>query len=439
MTTCAPTSGSAPNRLFNIEWRATYFSGGASLNFEVRLYEGQARLDLIYGALNGTGSSATVGLQKDTGSAFTQFECDTGGLSAGLQLTFSQQTCADGGGVCSATTASFTASPTSGLAPLTVTFTNLSTGATNYSWVFGDGKSSTATNAANTYSNAGSYTVSLTAIGPSGTNSFTNNNYIVVTNAAPVANFAAGPTNGMAPLTVYFTNLSTGATNHSWNFGDGHSRASTNAANTYSNAGSYTVMLTAIGLGGTNTITRNNYVVLSNAPPVLSAMADQIVLEETLLTFTASASDPDVNQTRVFSLDPIVPEGASINAASGLFTWTPSLAFASTTNRISVRVTDDGSPAAFDAQAVNVTVVARPRLESIAESPDGFFTLVWRVYPGRTYRSEFKTNLTDTIWTTLGADFTAATSSATITHNAGTILHGFHRVLDVTVLESGRH
>jgi PKD repeat protein len=107
-------------------------------------------------------------------------ECDTGGLSAGLQLTFSQQTCADGGGVCSATTASFTASPTSGLAPLTVTFTNLSTGATNYSWGFGDGNTSTATNPLNTYSNSGAFSVSLTAIGPGGTNAFTATNYIVV-------------------------------------------------------------------------------------------------------------------------------------------------------------------------------------------------------------------------------------------------------------------
>ena len=89
------TSGSAPNRIFNIEWRATYCNGGLPLNFEVRLYEGQSRFDLIYGNLNGTGSSATVGVQKDTG-AFTQFECNSGGLSPGLQLTF-QQGCTGAG------------------------------------------------------------------------------------------------------------------------------------------------------------------------------------------------------------------------------------------------------------------------------------------------------------------------------------------------------
>lgn len=82
------TSGSAPSRIFNIEWRATYYSGGGALNFEVRLYEGQQRFDIIYGILDDTGSSATVGAQKDTGSMVAQYECNSGGLSNGLQLTF---------------------------------------------------------------------------------------------------------------------------------------------------------------------------------------------------------------------------------------------------------------------------------------------------------------------------------------------------------------
>src|SRR5262249_2432512 len=128
-------TGISPNRVFNIEWRASYYSGsgnGNPLNFEVRLYEGQQRFDLIYGVLNGNGGSATVGVQKDTGSSFAQFECNTGGLSNGLQLTFQLITCPDGGGICGGPIPSFTGSPTNGLAPLTVNFTNLSIGATNY-------------------------------------------------------------------------------------------------------------------------------------------------------------------------------------------------------------------------------------------------------------------------------------------------------------------
>jgi len=39
--------------------------------------------------------------QQDTGSAYTSFECHTGGLSPGLQLAFRlQPSCIDGGGIC---------------------------------------------------------------------------------------------------------------------------------------------------------------------------------------------------------------------------------------------------------------------------------------------------------------------------------------------------
>jgi hypothetical protein len=97
------TSGSAPNRIFNIEWRAVYYSSGLPANFEIRLYEGQARFDIIYATLNGTGGAVTAGIQSDTGSAYYNYECNAGGLSDGLQLTF-QAACTDGGGACAAFT-----------------------------------------------------------------------------------------------------------------------------------------------------------------------------------------------------------------------------------------------------------------------------------------------------------------------------------------------
>src|SRR5262249_42450745 len=143
-------TGTAPNRIFNIEWRAIYYSSGLPLNFEIRLYENGGRIDFIYGNLSGNGSSATVGIQH--GAPFTSFECIAGGLSPGLQLTFQRGSCLDGGGSCVlATIASFTANPTTGLTPLTTYFTNLTFAGTNYLWNFGDGVSSTQTNPAHTY------------------------------------------------------------------------------------------------------------------------------------------------------------------------------------------------------------------------------------------------------------------------------------------------
>jgi hypothetical protein len=88
-------TGTAPNRIFNIEWRANFgCATGVALNFEVCLHEDTPNFEIIYGRLEDCettgckGSGATVGAQRDTGSHFTQFECNTGGLADGLQLNF---------------------------------------------------------------------------------------------------------------------------------------------------------------------------------------------------------------------------------------------------------------------------------------------------------------------------------------------------------------
>src|SRR4030095_16850229 len=74
-------SGSAPNRIFNIEWRAQYFPGSGSANVELRLYEGQTRFDVIYGTVTNGNTSATAGVQKND-TAFDQYFCNGAGQPA---------------------------------------------------------------------------------------------------------------------------------------------------------------------------------------------------------------------------------------------------------------------------------------------------------------------------------------------------------------------
>jgi PKD repeat protein len=76
----------------------------------------------------------------------------------------------------------------------------------------------------------------------------------------PGAAFATAPTNtGLPPLTVAFTDVSTGiVTNWFWNFGDGattNTWTATNVTHTYTTAGVYTVTETVTGPGGTSTVT----------------------------------------------------------------------------------------------------------------------------------------------------------------------------------------
>ena len=87
-----------------------------------------------------------------------------------------------------APTAAFSASPTSGKAPLVVTFADASIGSiSSRLWNFGDGGylgndgSSSSPNVSHSYASAGTYSVSLTVSGPGGSNTRTQLNYITVT------------------------------------------------------------------------------------------------------------------------------------------------------------------------------------------------------------------------------------------------------------------
>jgi PKD repeat protein len=175
----------------------------------------------------------------------------------------------------------FSADVTNGTAPLTVNFTDASTGTiTNWFWNFGNTHTATISavnttsgNTSYTYLTNGSYNVTLTVTGPNGTNSVTYTNYVVVgssTPPAPVAAFTGTPTVGFAPLKVIFSDTSTGSiTNWLWTFGDGHTYTNTvsgTATNTYTTAGTYTVKLAVAGLGGANTNTQTGYVVASATP-----------------------------------------------------------------------------------------------------------------------------------------------------------------------------
>ena len=85
--------------------------------------------------------------------------------------------------------AAFSASPTSGSAPLTVSFNDTSTGTiTNRLWDFGDSTSTntTLTTLTHSYQSAGTNTVRLTVSGPVGTDTLARSGYIIVTNLGPV-------------------------------------------------------------------------------------------------------------------------------------------------------------------------------------------------------------------------------------------------------------
>ena len=98
---------------------------------------------------------------------------------------------------------------------------------------------------------------------------------------------------------------------------------------------------------------------------MLAAIGDKTVNEGQLLTFTANATDSDVPaNTLTFSLLN-APAGASIDPATGVFSWTPAEGQGPGSYDLTVRVTDNGTPNLYDEEAITITVTVnepiRPR------------------------------------------------------------------------------
>jgi len=207
--------------------------------------------------------------------------------------------------------ARFTATPTTGTAPLLVNF-NASTSTDSlgrivtYAWNFGNGQTGTGVTTSTTYTTAGTFTVILTvtdSLGLTDTASavITVTRRDTVANRPPVANFTATPTSGTAPLAVFFNaSASTDSlgriVSYAWNFGDGSTGTGQITANTFDSAGVYTVILTvtdSLGLSDTASvvITVRGDTAVTNRPPVASFTATPTSGTAPLtVNFNASAS-----------------------------------------------------------------------------------------------------------------------------------------------------
>lgn len=211
-------------------------------------------------------------------------------------------------------TASFSADPTSGEAPLDVTFNASSSTApdgreiVSYHWEFGDENSDTDDNdtTTHTYTDPGDYTVSLTVTDDLNNEDTTTAEIAVSTteNVPPSADIDANPTSGEAPLEVSFD--ASGSSDpdgkiesYYWDLGDGSTSGQESGTYTYSDQGEYTVTLTVTDDGGaTDTASVTISVSPStNQPPTanftVSPESGEVPLEVDL--DGSSSSDPDQN------------------------------------------------------------------------------------------------------------------------------------------------
>src|ERR1035437_7158253 len=114
--------------------------------------------------------------------------------------------------------ADFTSDKSAGCSPISVNFTDKSTGTvTSYSWVFGNGNTSTLQNPAASYSTPGTYTVTLTV--SDGIHTPSSKSATITVYQGPEPKFTADHVKGCTPLTVKFQDGSIahdGTTISSW-------------------------------------------------------------------------------------------------------------------------------------------------------------------------------------------------------------------------------
>jgi gliding motility-associated-like protein len=186
-------------------------------------------------------------------------------------------------------------------------------------WDFGDGNISTQPNPDNTYTAAGSYTVTLTNTYATCSSTATKS-IKVVTN--PSINFTADKTVGcQAPFTVNFQDQTPGAAAWTWDFGDGSPIShAENPSHTYTSGGQFTVSQSVITTAGCNTGigTKNNFIQIT--PPTATLNLNSLSgCAGMALNPTATVVAPDTVVTWLWTAPGATP--SSSTSATPAFTY----------------------------------------------------------------------------------------------------------------------
>jgi PKD repeat protein len=190
--------------------------------------------------------------------------------------------------------------------------------------------------------------------------------------AAPVADFSASPTSGTVPLTVNFSDASTGDIDAwSWDFGDGGTGTGQMAVYEYQTAGTFSVSLTVTGPGGTDTETKTNFITVSaDTVEALSITTDVLpqgrVGEAYSATLAASGGDKPYTWSVVdgelppgLTLDPASGTISGASSSAGTYSFTAQVSDTATapetaTKLLSVRIVAAGASTIWDQSATPV-------------------------------------------------------------------------------------
>ena len=259
----------------------SFQSGDGLIEFSVFGPSPSPSVDIMLGLYNGSGSlisysdptdlDATLSATVTTGTYYLSVEgVGAGTLSTGypdygsvgeyvLNGTLSA------GGTVQPPVAMASATPSTGVAPLTVNLSSLGSHdpdgtIVSYDWELGDGNSTMSPNPTHVYTNPGTYEALLIVTDDDGLSANETVTIVATTppNIAPIAVATAEPVSGYVPVTVAFSSAGSYDPDGSlveffWDFADGETSSNSTPIHTYTTPGVYSVQLTVTdNRGGTN-------------------------------------------------------------------------------------------------------------------------------------------------------------------------------------------
>ena len=142
-----------------------------------------------------------------------------------------------------------------------------------------------------------------------------------------------------------------------------------------------------------------------NSAPFLTVPASQTARVGATLTVTNTAADADIpSNLLTFSLVS-APAGMTIDSTTGVVTWTPPVSQQSTTNLVTVRVTDNGQPPLSDTRSFTVTAVGVGQRIIDIQPGNGDMVLTLEGIPGETYHIQATPTLNPPVpWSLIGTN-----------------------------------
>lgn len=168
-----------------------------------------------------------------------------------------------------------------------ICLTDLSTPGSQLLWNFGDGNTSTGEEICHTYTDPGTYTISLKAFGCG----FDSIEQIVVVYPRPNVGFSSN-TIACPGDTIVFQNLTTGASDYIWDFGDGNTSTFNNPENVYKSPGTYTAKLIATSSEGCLDSTISSVTILTPPQSNFILSTDSVCVGEEIQFTSISTTDP---------------------------------------------------------------------------------------------------------------------------------------------------